>query len=260
MILYKYVGYDAGIKILENNTVGFRQPFLFNDPFELLASYPDPQSNPFGEIRNWAKRGMWAENYGVLSLTRSPLNPLMWAHYANEHKGFVIGIDVGIEILTSEEKNLIPVQFGNVIYTGSKPTYEFLSKFGEPISVSSTYHFVPSQFEKLQRVFLYKPMCWSYEEEVRIVKCINGVKEGKLVISGEFEVIQVNGSDLFVLKLPEGTIKEIYVGIRNSVVKDQECEKQFLEVITDEHPDAKMFACFTGSESWSVNFKLMENA
>jgi hypothetical protein len=259
MILYKYVGYDAGMKILQNNTVGFRQPFLFNDPFELLASYPGPQGNPFGEIRNWAKRQIWAENYGVLSLTRSHLNPLMWAHYSNEHKGFVIGIDVGIDIFTSEEKNLIPVQFGNVIYTESKPIYEFLGKFGEPISIGSTYHFVPSQFEKLQRVFLYKPMCWSYEEEVRIVKCINGVKEGKLVISGEFEVIQVNGSDLFVLKLPEDAVEEIYLGIRNPVRKDQECKKQFFEVVTNKHPNAKIFGCFTGSESWGIEHRLIEN-
>ena len=31
--------------------------------------------------------------FGVLSLTRNPTNLLMWSHYANEHKGVVIGID-----------------------------------------------------------------------------------------------------------------------------------------------------------------------
>ena len=78
------------------------------------------------------------------------------------------------------------------------------------------------------------------------------------MISGEFEAIQVNGSDLFVLKLPEGTVKEIYLGIGNLVKKDQEREKQSFELITYKHPNAEMFACFTGSKSWGVECQLME--
>ena len=71
MILYKYLGYEAGTKIFKNNTIGFRQPFLFNDPFELSSSYPvKEEENPvealFDEIRTWAKKvyGEEEENQG----------------------------------------------------------------------------------------------------------------------------------------------------------------------------------------------------
>lgn len=263
MILYKYVGYEAGIEILENNTIGFRQPFLFNDPFELSAAYPiEEEDNPvkalFGRTRTSAKKYIWETNYAVLSLTRSPLNALMWAHYAKEHKGFVIGVDVSNEIFKSEEKNLIPVQFGNIIYTTIKPTHDFISDFKETIWVGDTYHFVYGQLEKLQRIYLYKPMYWSYEEEVRVVKCIKGVKEKKTIVSGEFEVLQIDGNDLYALKLPKGVIKEIYLGIRNPVLKKELAEIRLLKNIEQKHPKANVFACDTGDKSWGIEAKLME--
>ncbi|MDR4497425.1 MAG: DUF2971 domain-containing protein [Candidatus Scalindua sp.] len=64
---------------------------------------------------------MLKENYAVLSLTRSPLNPLMWAHYGQEHSGIVIDIDINGAGFTNEKNNFVPVHLGNVIYTQTKP-------------------------------------------------------------------------------------------------------------------------------------------
>lgn len=259
MILYKYCGFDAGKKIIENNTIGFRQPHFFNDPFESAASYPrketgDPLEDFVTEQRHQFKKQIWTTNYAVLSLTRSPLNPLMWAHYAKSHQGFVVGLDVNIEDFTSEQKNAVPIQFGNVIYTESKPTHEYLTKFKIGIEVGTTVHFVPEQLEKLQRVFLYKPMCWSYEEEVRIVKCIHGVKEGKPTESGRFEVIQSkDGLDLFVMKLPQETIKEIYLGIRNTHLREHDSVFRFRDTVARIHPNCKVFGCRVGKTAWEID-------
>src|SRR5512133_2548889 len=101
MILYKYVNYDVGLRILENNSIAFSSPNNFNDPFELAASYPSVRSENYAVpqlemMRRDLKKEVWAKNTGILSLTRSPLNPLMWAHYGEEHTGFVIGLDVSI--------------------------------------------------------------------------------------------------------------------------------------------------------------------
>jgi hypothetical protein len=257
MILYKYCGFDAGKRIIESNAVGFRQPHFFNDPFELSASYPtegwdNPVEDLLTKFRNQLKRHVWTTNYALLSLTRSSLNPLMWAHYTKSHQGFVVGMDVNIDAFTSERSSLIPVQFGNVIYTESMPTYDFLSKFKVTISLGTTFHFVPEQLEKLQRVFLYKPMCWSYEEEVRIVKCINGVKEGKATDSGEFRIIEVDGADLFVMNLPKGIIREVYLGARNLLLREEDSLKQFVDTVAKEHPNCKMFACHVGSKAWDL--------
>jgi hypothetical protein len=264
MLLYKYVGYDVGIKIIQDNTVGFRQPNLFNDPFELSASYPASKeentiNSLFDGIKIWAKKHIWGKNYGILSLTRSPLNPLMWAHYAEEHKGFVIGFNVSQKLFTSEDMNLIPVQFGSVIYTESKPTHEFLSEFKEAISIGTTYNFIYNHFEKLQRIFLHKPMCWSYEEEVRVVKCINGVKEGRKIVSGDFKIIQAQGSDLYILKLPVNSIKEIYLGIRNPKMEVVKKRNEFLDFIDTQHPEVKVHHCRAGDKTWGVESYLIVN-
>ncbi|MEJ8827109.1 DUF2971 domain-containing protein [Variovorax humicola] len=40
---------------------------------------------------------MTNRNVGVLSLTEDPINELMWAHYANSHSGFAVGLDMSNE-------------------------------------------------------------------------------------------------------------------------------------------------------------------
>jgi hypothetical protein len=98
MILYKYVSFEAGKAILGRNSIGFSQPKCFNDPFDLPTYPPEPAPNPveslFSDVRTWVKNHIWAENTGILSLTRTPTNPLMWAHYADKHQGVVVGLDV----------------------------------------------------------------------------------------------------------------------------------------------------------------------
>ena len=39
MILYKYVPFDGGCKILNDKTIGYSNPWDFNDPFEMAASH-----------------------------------------------------------------------------------------------------------------------------------------------------------------------------------------------------------------------------
>lgn len=256
MILYKYASYEAGLKIIESNSIGFSQPNFFNDPFELQASYPSKRGeNPIevflNSISTWAKKDIWAQNTGVLSLTRAPLNPLMWAHYSAQHSGFVIGIDASIKELTCEKTNFIPVQYGSVIYTNSKPDADFISKPSEAIEVGGTFHFPYGQLERLQRMFLFKPMCWSYEEEVRVVKCLKGIESSTNLISGNFKIIEVADRPIYLLDLPIGTIKEIYLGVRN---KDLEQKRllAFKKKLSTLHPSVKIFGCKISSKTWNL--------
>jgi hypothetical protein len=77
MILYKYVSFKGGLKILESNSIGFSNPWDFNDPFEMAASHGLLPNSSFAPL---VLRKLM-ETTAILSLTRSPLNPLMWAHY-----------------------------------------------------------------------------------------------------------------------------------------------------------------------------------
>ena len=257
MILYKYVSHATGIKILENNSLGFTQPCHFNDPFELEAAYPSEKgSNPFevfmNGIRTWGKKHIWKQNTGVLSLTRQPLNPLMWAHYGVEHTGMVIGVDSSINEFTCEQTNLVPVQYGSVIYTNIKPDTPFLNKPTETLQVGGTFHFPRGQLERLQRMFLFKPMCWSYEEEVRVAKCLKGFEENKAIKSGSFTEIEVSGRPIYLLDLPEGAIKEVYVGARSKMLEKEQVP-EFLALVKEFRPSIKVYGCNISSNSWSLD-------
>lgn len=259
MILYKYVPFDSGAKILGTNSIGFSQPEYFNDPFD-LPSYPvqryaedrgDRAQYSIGMLRIINKNMSWARNSGILSLTRTPTNALMWAHYADKHEGLVIGIDVIKAGLTDERSNFIPAQFGTVIYVSRRHDHPFVSKPETALGVGTTYHFPQDHYEKLQRLFLQKPMYWSYEEEVRVVKCINGVTpDNSANPSGTFFVREVNGHPLYLYALPQGCIRELYFGIRT----DDEASNALYCQAKALNPDLSVYECKLDADALSVEY------
>ena len=252
MILYKYVPYKAGREIITGNSIGFACAANFNDPFE-LTGYPrevttDPVRQLFADIRADAKRHIWVSNSAILSLTRSPLNALMWAHYAEAHSGFVIGFDVRACRFTLPEANLLPVQFGSVIYTEHRPKGELITSF--LMEVGGEYSYRPELLEKLQRLFLYKPLCWSYEEEVRVVKCVKGIKEARILPSGTFTVLSLDGAKVYAVDLPVNAIVEVYVGVRNPLRGPG--FTRFVTKVRKKNPGARVLECIVGTGEWTL--------
>ncbi|TPK41277.1 hypothetical protein FJ492_19945 [Mesorhizobium sp. B2-5-4] len=91
MIPYKYVSLADGQRILEDHSVLFSQPKHFNDPFDAPAYPEEPSEDPvsaiLAQLQTMGKNMIWAQNTGILSLTHTPVNALMWAHYADKHRG-----------------------------------------------------------------------------------------------------------------------------------------------------------------------------
>ncbi len=233
MILYKYYGFNAGIAALYSQKLGFREPRYFNDPFEL--SYLD-NSDDADHIAS--KVNELKKSFVILSTTRTPCNPLMWAHYGEKHRGFVIGYEVDGEFLQSDDYNVLSVNEGDVVYTSSKEHFPlteelkatlhkaFLISQGE--SISSYKGTERKNIETLlKKALLYKHSCWYYEEEVRVVKVLQPMFAtceewqsnpnrsfttlSKMVAPG-IGCLVVNGLYIFNKKVP---IKEVYLGIRN---------------------------------------------
>jgi len=233
VILYKYYGYEAGRKALVSRNLGFRKPKNFNDPFELsfLSNSGGPHSKQ-AELKSILDE--LRDTVAVLSLTRAPSNPLMWAHYGQDHSGFVIGYDVSDSFLSSEEYNLIPVSAGDVVYTNTKSPHIldpemirrirniFMSGMGELQRIRD-----PETLSLARKIFLTKHASWVYEEEVRVVKVLDSLFEE----SAEFQndarrshyslswkespncfIERVPGLSIFSFQVP---IKEVYLGLRN---------------------------------------------
>lgn len=178
MILYKYYSESSGIAALESGRLGFRNPRYFNDPLELsyysrIADAPDSGLGyQINEIQ---------DSVAILSLTTSDENPLMWAHYGDEHRGFCIGYDVSCAFFSSEYC-LIPASEGKVVYTDEKPLSEspefdpglydaFLQAMGLEEDVT------PQAAEIARQLYLTKSGDWEYEDEYRVVKIIDSLFE-----------------------------------------------------------------------------------
>lgn len=90
---------------------------------------------------------------GVLSLTETPCNLLMWAHYARNHQGFVIEFDA--DHPSFAEARSRPPGFGHlgqVVYTQNRPHNQFLSGL------------------TMVELFFHKSTEWKNEREWRFVR------------------------------------------------------------------------------------------
>lgn len=218
MILYKYVSWEIGERLLLGRKIKFSDASTFNDPFD-IPHYPkslglSPEDTLFAGIGTMAKQFAWIKNTGILSLTRTASNPLMWAHYAEQHKGMVVGFDAAAAGWADEATNFVPAQYGSVVYVSSRPTYDFLSKFTSPLAVGQTFGFAGDHYEKIQRLFLLKALCWAYEEEVRVLKCIPTNDAGEVNCeSGKFTVTAAKPRPLKLYHVPEGAIREVHLGV-----------------------------------------------
>jgi Protein of unknown function (DUF2971) len=249
MILYKYASFDVAQKIVFGRSIGFTPVNYFNDPFETTAFAFGGRSGKkvSDKLAASAFKEKLNSRYGVLSLTRQPLNPLMWAHYGMSHSGAVIGIDVEEAGLNDPGLSLICASQGEVVYSATKPVHAIdVETFDESLLEnidSLSFESVSSNFFK--RAFLYKSLEWSYEEEVRVIK--NVTKYGEAIPRGRnlsfenqhghWEKISVENRPLYLFELPQSSIKEIYLGAnvysRNVSQLEKMTGGHFSKVISD---------------------------
>jgi hypothetical protein len=136
------------------------------------------------------------DSMGLISFSRRWNSSLMWAHYANSHKGFCIGFNSTAEFF-SKHRNLdeSPIIFHSVEYSNNRIKVPLLK--GEQVD---------------PRVMLTKSKDWEYEDEERLLVSLH--LTDKVIPSFPF--------DIFLLKVPHLLIKEIILG-RN--INEEHAEK-----------------------------------
>lgn len=184
---YKYIPFGAdklSLNIITKGTIKFTCPLDFNDPFDcqpLVSTELLHETNAFKRavallldkelglvefklrkdmMINKLKRRIRSGDYisdflktvGVLSLSRQYDNALMWSHYADYHRGFVVGFrysdpeDLKEHVEDMKARNIIPYV---VEYSKDKPIY------------------TPSSNNFDMSVLLTKDDIWKYEAEER---------------------------------------------------------------------------------------------
>ncbi|HHG3304125.1 DUF2971 domain-containing protein [Vibrio parahaemolyticus] len=262
MILYKYMSFKAACSVIENSSIGFSCLEDLNDPFECTSFGFEQHSDTLinANTATRACQNRFSRQYGVLSLTRQPLNSLMWSHYGDQHQGVVIGIDVEAAGLSDETACIIPSQYGEIVYSATKPHNNLPVPTSEELmSIGNDIKFNSDAFNLVKRAFLYKSVEWAYEEEVRVVKDITGLPfsyhfgEGR---HGNWKKIMLSKRPLYCFDVPRSSIKEVYLGshVRKNVSKKEDFSQVEYDSIIESwrRKDLKLFKCVPDIHSWNL--------
>jgi hypothetical protein len=131
--------------------------------------------------------------------TIDPRNLLMWSHYAEKHKGIVIGYDFSDNPALT--KNILRVKY-------RKNNYSF--------DVNCCYGFDPT-IEQIGEMLSWKYCKWNYEKEYRMVRmCSNLNKSGELYGIADSDqyireiIVGCKTDDITLIKLIKSNNVRIY--------------------------------------------------
>ena len=125
--------------------------------------------------------------FGILCLTENPDSLLMWAHYANNHNGFVIQFDETHEFFAPTAYESQSLQLTKVEYSAQRPILSYSS-----INSLSVYY--------------RKSPEWAYEFEWRIIKPLSG---GKTTLAHQ-------AYPRFLFELPPAAVRGVIIGLNVS--------------------------------------------
>lgn len=167
-MLCKYVSADR-TDILSDKLIRFTSYKSLNDPFECRFTVnPLQEEERVAEaddyLAEWAQTEDWLRErmgqLGILSLTRTWNNILMWSHYADGHEGFVICFD----------ENHAWFNEGKAFFVETPPIPEKIDLGLDGLQDVLYRTDVPNidMFADVPiEAFITKSKDWAYEEEVR---------------------------------------------------------------------------------------------
>lgn len=110
--LYHMLSSRYGLESLRHRRLKIARLHELNDPFEFFAW---DLSNP---LHRWALESTVQElsaKKGILCLSKTWRNPVLWSHYAERHHGLCLGFDVSSDVFWPvhyvEERPAIPQEF-----------------------------------------------------------------------------------------------------------------------------------------------------
>lgn len=178
MRLYKFMRAKFGMMALRERRLRISRIEELNDDFEFVGLALREKHE---RIALRVVRRQLNIDRGVICMSESWQNPLMWAHYADSYQGIVLGFDVDEGVFTK------------VQYINSRPTLE---DFG----ITQLDEITKEIFHKL---IILKAKGWSYEKERRAFVALT-------------DADQINGTDHYFKPFGEiGVLREVIVGLRN---------------------------------------------
>jgi hypothetical protein len=181
--LFYFTGKDYALQSLRDHRIKVSRFHELNDPFDFLGIALKSSSERI-EIDQVKKR--LDDTVGLICMAKTWVEPLLWGHYADKHKG------ICLQFLVRANK------WNDINYRNTRPTLETFKK--SQVSDLNT--------EDLRRLSLFKFKQWGYEQEAR---CFIALNEPDLVTGHYFQ--RFNDAD-GIIKL-----ERIILGSRCDVCK-----------------------------------------
>jgi hypothetical protein len=177
MRLYKFMSAEYGMRAIRERRLRVSRIEELNDDFEFLGIALSLKEDRIA-LREMRKH-LGAKN-GIICMSEEWSSPLMWAHYADSHKGMVLGFDVILQAY-------FPVR-----YEERRPTLESLG----------LSRFEDMSEKDMETLIGMKAKGWEYERERR---AYIGLEDG-IMIDGQVHYFMDFGLGL--------ELKEVIVGTR----------------------------------------------
>ena len=182
---------------IKKNCLTFGDPNNFNDPMDPILrewlNLRKKQIHSSIDIKLLNTLSNCINNLRICCLSKNDskrddifLNPLMWSHYADSHKGICIQYQITKDTLTAYNNDEQILKIGSVKYRDRK---------------------VMSNYITLDNALLAKGKCWDYEQEERLIYyCKNNSRTTR----------QDNKQNNGYISLDNFIITAIYLGYRIS--------------------------------------------
>lgn len=165
--IYKHLSFDQELKVLDlfkKLKLKFTPPDNFNDPYDCMAEINfEDVPNEYHEILQKHFSDAIRANLAVTCFNNNPLNMLMWSHYAQSHKGFLVEFKIPHPTFEGVHDAF---NFQPVIYQDEFPRFPLLMsdplRFFKPEFGAQILSFVNNQY-------LVKAKDWAYEKEFRVL-------------------------------------------------------------------------------------------
>jgi hypothetical protein len=254
MIVYKYLHSDR-IDVLENRRIRFTQPSALNDPFEcfpdlslykakkcqeLKESAERKELSRFGEIDAGVNASLFdigeklisqiSKYFVFLSLSKRRVNLLMWSHYAQDHKGFVVGFERDCRMFN-------PNSLSDFGLTDIEYSQE---KWGLPEDGLSSMTEAEIDLAN-QKWFFLKRQEWEYEAEVRLMTRVDRADETLPV---------ENDEPIHLVRFEPAMVREVIFGYRTKQPLRKKIEK-----IARSFPSAQLYESKLDSKFFGLDIE-----
>lgn len=163
---------------------------------------------------------------GALSLSEISNNSLMWTHYSNEHKGYVIGFDSSHQFFNQKKTNEDELRhFRKIEYREKPPEINLMNASGAEI-------------------FFVKSLEWEYEAEWRML----------MPLSDSSMMIERQPYPIHLFGFPSESVKEVILGARIS-----EQDRKVIQTIMNDKKFAhvKLYQAELDNASYEIVIKQM---